>query len=244
MKRLNIPPDTEERRQRFSAARPLIKPSPALLRGSNGGVGTRRSLASDVVSDDHFESVRSGDGVKETKSGDPVGTPRTSTSSYNPPASSTNGNRAGGIMSPPEGSSARFHTNGGGLASPPPSSSGVGTDVRAAAGGADGSLLDASPAGSSGRLFTEGHGDDPSVAPKLGVKGYETRPPMSALEAMSKNELQSVSGFVVSRPGFGSIAWKEPVDLRGLDIGKLVSEKNYRSLCACFHFVGDDFDLT
>ncbi|CAM9539431.1 unnamed protein product [Scytosiphon promiscuus] len=46
---------------------------------------------------------------------------------------------------------------------------------------------------------------------------------MRKLEAMGKDALRAVSGFVVSRPGFGSIAWKEPVDLRGVDIGKVVA---------------------
>lgn len=233
VKRLNIPPDTEERRQRFSAARPLIKvPETPPVAGISGG-GSRRPVAED---DDLGTGVGRGGGGGargSTSNGNGVevkgeGTAAaaavfpTPENNNNGGPSAAHGNKAG-ILSSPDGS-ARRDAHGGGLVSPPPST-GVGTDVRAAAGGGDESLLDASPAESAGRLFAEGHGDKVSskAVPKLDAEGYETVPLMSELVAMEEDALRSVSGFVVRRPGFGSIAWKEAVDLRGVDIGQVVS---------------------
>lgn len=163
---------------------------------------------------------------------------------------------AGGLSSP-DGNTRRSGGGGGrsssalaDIVSPPPSGS-VGTDVRAAAGGGGGdeSLLDegGSPSaggdggggggGGGGGLFdVEGDTDvgvgGTSFPPTLDMEGYETTPPMSELVAMDENSLRSVTGFKVSRPGYGSIEWKEPVDLRRVDIGLVVS-----SYGLCYSFL-------
>lgn len=241
VKRLNIPPDTEDRRQRFSSSRPMIKKSEsAAANGVNGKTtgGGRRSLAANSGGDNG--QISNGAGVEEAKDsgrnasaggGTSASTPERGGS--NAHSRSSNGNRttrdSNSSVASPDGS-ARRRARGGGLVSPP-HSTGVGTDVRAAAGGADESLLDASPAGSAGRLFAESNGDGggsaaaAAVAPTLDVDvdGYETKPDISDLGAMDEEELKAVPGFTVKRAGFGSIAWKEPVDLRRVDIGRVVS---------------------
>lgn len=155
----------------------------------------------------------------------------------------------GSVVSPL--GSARRPSGTGGIVSPPPST-GVGTDVRAAAGGGDESIIEASPepggkaggggggggaggAAGGGRLFAEVLGASAS-APKLGLEGYETKPPMSELAVMSDDELRAVSGFEVIRRGVGSIAWLRPVDLRNMDIGKLVSVVRVMGWVGLFRF--------
>lgn len=215
VKRLNIPTDTEERRQRFSSSRPLIRGSAAATPSD-----ARRSQA------DIGATASNGSGVEEAK-GEAASTAAaaaaataavtgTSSEANGGGVSSSNGHRVEFAASSPDGS-ARRNTQG---ASPPPSTGGIGTDVRAAATGADESLLDGAPAG--GRLFQGEGGAASSLAPKLYLEEYDTKPAMSELAAMGEDALRAVSGFVVSRQGYGSIAWKEPVDLRGVDIGKVV----------------------
>lgn len=219
VKRLNIPPDTEERRPRFSAQRPLIRPVTPPAAGGSGG--PTRSAA---IDNGAANAGRCGDngsaGVEETKGGGEA------TSSTTP-----RGNNGGGPSASPEGS-ARRHRVLTGLASPPPSS-GAGTDVRAAAGGADESLvLDGSPGAGAGasQLFPEGNGDGVACRgpPRLELEEYDTRPLMSELAAMSDDALGAVSDFEVIRRGIGSISWKQPVDLRGVDIGRVVSSGSFR----------------
>lgn len=232
VKRLNIPTDTEERRQRFSSSRPLIRGS-ATAAAAAGSAATS-SLEARRSQPDIGAATSNGSGVEEAKgeaasaaaAAAAAGTAAvTGTSEANGGASSSNGHRVEFAASSPDGSARR---NTQGASSPPPSTGGIGTDVRAAATGADESLLDGSPAG--GRLF-QGDGTAPasSFAPKLDLEEYVTKPPMSELAAMGEDALRAVSGFVVSRQGYGSIAWKEPVDLRGVDIGKVVRR--------CLHLV-------
>lgn len=227
VKRLNIPTDTEERRQRFSSSRPMIRgaaaaatPNPTDGRRSQPDAG----------------GISNGSGVEEVKgeaapTGSAVAAAAvTGTSETNGGLPISNGNnRVEFAAASPDGS-ARRNTSGG--ASPPPSTGGIGTDVRAAATGADESLLDASPAAAGGsnggRLFqgesggSGGGGGASSFTPRLNLEEYDTEPPMAELTAMTEKSLRAVSGFVVSRQGYGSIAWKEPVDLRGVDIGSAV----------------------
>lgn len=139
------------------------------------------------------------------------------------------------VLSPDGGGSRHRNARGtGGVVSPPLSGEGKGTDVRAAATGE--STTGASPAdgrngndhggGNGERLFADGDGDFSgalSSPPTLDIEGYTTKPPMSELMLMDGSALRVVSGFEVERAGFGKIAWKEPVDLRGVDIGDVVS---------------------
>lgn len=225
VKRLNIPTDTEERRQRFSSSRPLIRGSAAAAAAAATPSNARRSQP-----DVGATSNGNGSGGVDESKGEPASTAATAVTGTTSEANrttvpSSNGHRVEFAASSPDGS-ARRNTQG---ASPPPSTGGIGTDVRAAATGADESLLDGSPAG--GRLFQgDGAAASSSVAPKLDLEGYDTKPAMSELTAMGEDALRAVSGFVVSRPGYGSIAWKEPVDLRGVDIGKVVRRILFISL--------------
>lgn len=252
VKRLNIPINTEERRPRFSESRPLIKPDSGgdggaiSAQGGDGGVGVNGS--GDGDRSDNRAAVAGGaeGGREETKTGerdDFAVTTGTST-----PAPSAN--RGGGSAGSRNGGGAGIGDSVADMASPPPSGA-VGTDVRAAAGGRGGdeSLLDdGSPAaggggGGGGGLFDVVSDADVGVssgsafAPTLNVAGYETTPRMSELAAMDESSLRSVTGFKVSRPGFGSIAWKEPVDLRRVDIGAVVSGSYGLCFCSLFVFL-------
>lgn len=227
VKHLNIPTDTEERRQRFSSSRPMIRGAAAATPNPTDGRRPQRDVS----------GISNGSGVEEVK-GETAPTVSaaavaaaavTGTSDINGSLPASNGNsRVEFAAASPDGSARR---NTGGGASPPPSTGGIGTDVRAAATGADESLLDASPAAgggsNGGRLFqgeSGGGGDGASsITPRLDLEEYDTEPPMAELVAMTEKSLRAVSGFVVSRQGYGSIAWKEPVDLRGVDIGSAVS---------------------
>ena len=40
---------------------------------------------------------------------------------------------------------------------------------------------------------------------------------------MSERELQAVEDFKVIRPGFGSITWLEPTDVRGLALNSIIT---------------------
>jgi len=64
----------------------------------------------------------------------------------------------------------------------------------------------------------------PSYVPKLTKgDGYEVKPSLAAMADMSEADLAAVSGFEVSRGGFGSIAWEGAVDVRGVDLDSVVS---------------------
>ena len=72
---------------------------------------------------------------------------------------------------------------------------------------------------SSASASAFGGGAAASLLPSLGnlpAAGYSVEPPLPALRALSEEELASVSGFVVSRAGHGSVAWHGDVDVRGL----------------------------
>jgi hypothetical protein len=53
-------------------------------------------------------------------------------------------------------------------------------------------------------------------------EGYDMSPPIETLETMSSSELAEVRDFAVARRGHGMIHWLEPVDVRGLDLDRIV----------------------
>lgn len=61
------------------------------------------------------------------------------------------------------------------------------------------------------------------LAPKLTTAGYFTSPPIEELSKMSEAELAAVENFTVSRPGYGEVSWEGAVDVRGVDIDRVVS---------------------
>lgn len=54
--------------------------------------------------------------------------------------------------------------------------------------------------------------------PKLSNEGYITNPPLSELQAMTGQQLQSVPDFKVERVGIGSLKWLQPVNLVAADL--------------------------
>jgi hypothetical protein len=63
----------------------------------------------------------------------------------------------------------------------------------------------------------------PSVVPKLTKGGYVVSPSLEELAKFSEADLAAVSHFVVSRPGYGSVAWEGAVDVRGVDLDIVVA---------------------
>lgn len=62
-----------------------------------------------------------------------------------------------------------------------------------------------------------------SVVPKLTKGGYVVSPSLEELAKLSEADLAAVSHFVVSRPGYGSVAWEGAVDVRGVDLDIVVA---------------------
>lgn len=249
-KRLTVMSTTaEERRQRFSENRPLVRAGPPSSSGGSPavrGVGVSpgkrtengKSGAAITSNDEVFNADDGGVEEKKERAVDelaPRDERRASSSTPSRDSARALPSSTTTVTSPADG--ARRPLGAAGVVSPPPSG-GHGTDVRAAAGGGDESLLEGSPEatvgssgagaggaggpGSGGRLFDEDLSGG-TIAPRLDIEGYETIPPMSELAVMNEDELRSVSGFVVNRPDVGKISWLRPVDIRGLDIEKLVS---------------------
>lgn len=72
--------------------------------------------------------------------------------------------------------------------------------------------------------------DNPG-APVLTKRGYFTVPALRDLQSMSQESLSQVQGFEVHREGFGSIVWEDNVDLRHIDLDKVVRiDQNYVSV--------------
>ena len=61
------------------------------------------------------------------------------------------------------------------------------------------------------------------LAPKLTKSGYFVTPSLSELSKMSEVELATVSGFSISREGFGRVVWEGAVDVRGIDLDAVVN---------------------
>lgn len=62
-----------------------------------------------------------------------------------------------------------------------------------------------------------------SYLPTLSKFGYVTTPSLSELASKSEAELAALSGFTISRDGYGSIAWEGRVDVRGINLDSIVS---------------------
>ena len=58
--------------------------------------------------------------------------------------------------------------------------------------------------------------------PKLTKSGYIVSPSIEDMSSMSEADLAAVSRFMVSRPGFGSVAWDGAVDIRYIDLDSVV----------------------
>eukprot|EP00978_Attheya_sp_CCMP212_P011334 scaffold27975_cov43-Attheya_sp.AAC.1 len=74
----------------------------------------------------------------------------------------------------------------------------------------------------SSASISMGEGDSKSV-PKLTKGGYSLTPSLDKLREMSEADLAAVSGFVVMREGYGSVAWDGAVDVRGIDLDAVVT---------------------
>ena len=61
------------------------------------------------------------------------------------------------------------------------------------------------------------------LAPKLTKEGYETVPPIDELAQMSEADLATVQNFTVRRRGTGEVVWEGAVDVRGVDLDRVVS---------------------
>merc|ERR1712038_1954019 len=61
------------------------------------------------------------------------------------------------------------------------------------------------------------------MLPKLTKAGYSMIPDQEKLAKMSEAELAAVSGFIVARADYGSIAWDGSVDVRGGDLDTIIS---------------------
>eukprot|EP00977_Amphora_coffeiformis_P007068 scaffold1536_cov166-Amphora_coffeaeformis.AAC.2 len=61
------------------------------------------------------------------------------------------------------------------------------------------------------------------LVPKLTKADYETSPSIEELGKKSEADLAAVENFVVRRPGFGEVAWEGSVDVRGVDLDRVVS---------------------
>lgn len=61
------------------------------------------------------------------------------------------------------------------------------------------------------------------IVPKLTKEGYTVVPTIEELTSMSESNLAVVSGFSVSRSGYGSIAWDGAVDVRYVDLDMSIS---------------------
>ena len=60
------------------------------------------------------------------------------------------------------------------------------------------------------------------LVPTLTLDGYESSPSVAELSAMSEGDLAAVTNFTVRRPGYGEVAWEGAVDVRGIDLDKVV----------------------
>ena len=67
------------------------------------------------------------------------------------------------------------------------------------------------------------HNSDPAIPPTLTLPGYEATPSIEKLRLASYyTDLSHITGFTITRPGYGSIQWKGTVDLNGLDLDRIV----------------------
>jgi nuclear pore complex protein Nup98-Nup96 len=62
-----------------------------------------------------------------------------------------------------------------------------------------------------------------SFVPKLTLDGYAVLPTLEEMASMSEADLATVSGFTVTRGGVGSVSWDGSVDVRGIDLDKVIT---------------------
>jgi hypothetical protein len=84
----------------------------------------------------------------------------------------------------------------------------------------------ASPAKPGHSSARRGRAAASALCPRLSAtyveQGYTLTPPLAELQRMSSDELAAVTDFSVAREGFGSVKWLGRVDVRGLDVEKVV----------------------
>ena len=72
----------------------------------------------------------------------------------------------------------------------------------------------------------EANGDSAvSQLPKLTKEDYYMEPSLESLSSMARDDpgaLKAVRAFTIGRHGFGQVQWLGLVDVRGLDLDKLV----------------------
>ena len=72
------------------------------------------------------------------------------------------------------------------------------------------------------------------VIPKLTAEGYSMSPSIEQLEEClnATETARAVDNFSVSSEAYGRVKWLEPVDIRGLDLDKIVS---FEQACLCLY---------
>ena len=82
-----------------------------------------------------------------------------------------------------------------------------------------------------------------AIMPKLTGKGYSMHPTLEQMERMFERSgdeaLAAVDNFSVSNEAFGRVKWLEPVDVRGLDLDKIVS---FEQACLCLYPEDQDIE--
>jgi len=74
------------------------------------------------------------------------------------------------------------------------------------------------------------------VLPKLTAEGYSMSPTLEQMERMlergGQDALAAIDNFSISNETFGRVKWLEPVDVRGLDLNKIVL---FEQACLCLY---------
>jgi nuclear pore complex protein Nup98-Nup96 len=82
-----------------------------------------------------------------------------------------------------------------------------------------------------------------TILPKLVGSGYSMSPTIEQMERMFERNgdeaLASVENFSISNETFGRVKWLEPVDIRGLDLDKIVS---FEQACLCLYPEDQDIE--
>ena len=82
-----------------------------------------------------------------------------------------------------------------------------------------------------------------AIMPKLTGKGYSMHPTLEQMERMFERSgdeaLAAIDNFSVSNEAFGRVKWLEPVDVRGLDLDKIVS---FEQACLCLYPEDQDIE--
>ena len=82
-----------------------------------------------------------------------------------------------------------------------------------------------------------------AILPKLNGAGYSMSPSIEQMERMFERNgddaLAALDNFTVSNETFGRVKWLEPVDVRGLDLDKIVS---FEQACLCLYPEDQDIE--